>query len=238
MVKKEAWSSVDPNAEGSGEKKLSPEGEVVDDLFSAYMNLDNIDALNNSSDEKNGNNESNNRDDLDSRASGTKTNNNNGGGDSSDNEAESSGNSMMSQSVSCGEKREGMKKRSAGGDVVGVAQTSRHYRSVSMDSFIGKLNFNDESPKLPPSPGSSRPGLVSPPSNGIDGNSGAFSLEFGNGEFSGPELKKIMANEKLAEIAMSDPKRAKRCCIPFHILISKMYIVREMLFEHMFKRQF
>ncbi|KAJ1407411.1 putative transcription factor [Sesbania bispinosa] len=62
----------------------------------------------------------------------------------------------------------------------------------SMDSFIGKLNFNDESPKLPPSPG-----LISPGSNNaIDGNSSAFSLEFGDGEFSGPELKKIMANEE------------------------------------------
>nr|AFK34311.1 unknown [Lotus japonicus] len=134
-----------------------------------------------------------NRDDLDSsRASGNKT-----GGESSDNEAESSvnesGDSMQRQ-------REGV-KRSAGGD---VAPTSRHYRSVSMDSFIGKLNFNDDASKLPHSSG-----LISPGS-GVDGNSAAFSLEFGNGEFSGPELKKIMANEKLAEIAMADPKRAKR----------------------------
>ncbi|GKA41580.1 zinc finger CCCH domain-containing protein 14-like protein, partial [Tanacetum coccineum] len=37
-----------------------------------------------------------------------------------------------------------------------------------------------------------------------------FSLEFGNGELIGAELKKIMANEKFAEIAFSDPKRAKR----------------------------
>lgn len=78
-----------------------------------------------------------------------------------------------------------------------------------MDSFIGKLNFDEESPKLPPSPGQ-RSALMSP-AGGIDGNSAAFSLEFGNGEFSGPELKKIMANEKLAEIALTDPKRAKRC---------------------------
>ncbi|XP_027354089.1 transcription factor RF2a-like isoform X2 [Abrus precatorius] len=204
LVKKETtWDrGVDHNAEGSGEKK-SPEGEVVDDLFSAYMNLDTIDALNSSgTDDKNGNE---NRDDLDSRASGTKTN----GGDSSDNEAESSvnesGEGMLKQGMSVsGEKREGM-KRSAGGD---IAPTTRHYRSVSMDSFIGKLNFGDESPKLPPSPGP-RTGLISP-GNSIDGNSPAFSLEFGNGEFSGPELKKIMANEKLAEIALTDPKRAKR----------------------------
>ncbi|MBA0829108.1 hypothetical protein Goarm_013731, partial [Gossypium armourianum] len=201
LVKKEtSWErGIDGNVEGMGERKS--EGEVMDDLFSAYMNLDNIDALN-SSEDKNNNNE--NHEDLDSRASGTKTN----GGDSSENEAESSvnesGNSVTQGGVYSTQKREG-NKRSAGGD---IAPTSRHYRSVSMDSFMGKLNFGDESPKLPPSPGS-RPGQLSP-SNSIDGNSAAFSLELGNGEFSEAELKKIMANEKLAEIAMTDPKRAKR----------------------------
>ncbi|XP_050232423.1 bZIP transcription factor 29-like [Mercurialis annua] len=195
LVKKEWERGNDGNAEGMGERKS--EGEVVDDLFSAYMNLDNIDALNSSgTDDRNGNE---NREDLDSRASGTKTNN------SSDNEAESSVNESGSSSLRAGsstEKREGI-KRNAAGD---IAPTGRHYRSVSMDSFMGKLNFGDESPKLPPSPGN-RPGQLSP-TNSIDGN--AFSLEFGNGEFSGAELKKIMANEKLAEIALSDPKRAKR----------------------------
>ncbi|KAE8724683.1 Transcription factor RF2a [Hibiscus syriacus] len=106
--------------------------------------------------------------------------------------------------MSLTEKREG-NKRSASGD---VGPTGKHYRSLSMDSFIGKLNIGDESPKLPPSPGT-RPGQLSP-RNSIDGNSVAFSLEFGNGEFTEAELKKIMANEKLAEIAMTDPKRAKR----------------------------
>ncbi|PHU10655.1 putative transcription factor PosF21 [Capsicum chinense] len=204
LVKRETmWDrgNENNNVEGMGERKS--EGEVVDDLFSAYMNLDNIDAFNSSgTDEKQGNE---NREDLDSRASGTKTN----GGDSSDNEATSSvndsGGSMqklgMSSSV---EKREGI-KRSAVGD---IAPTTRHYRSVSMDSFMGKLNFIDDSPKLPPSPGP-RPGQLSP-TNSLDGNSNSFSLEFGNGEFSGAELKKIMANEKLAEIALTDPKRAKR----------------------------
>ncbi|KAI5673249.1 hypothetical protein M9H77_13613 [Catharanthus roseus] len=198
LVKREScWEKgTETSAEGMGERKS--EGEVVDDLFSAYMNLDNIDVLNSSgTDEKQG---TDNREDLDSRASGTKTN----GGDSSDNEATSSvnesGNSMQRSS----EKREGI-KRNAVGD---IAPTSRHYRSVSMDSFMGKLNFGEESPKLPPSPGT-RPGQLSP-TNSLDTNSNTFSLEFGNGEFSGAELKKIMANEKLAEIALSDPKRAKR----------------------------
>ncbi|KAJ6346116.1 hypothetical protein OIU78_008694 [Salix suchowensis] len=197
LVKKEWERGGESIAEGTGERKS--EGDV-DDLFSAYMNLDNIDALNSSgTDEKNGNE---NREDLDSRASGTKTN----GGDSSDNEAESSvnesGGSVPRGFSSSTEKREGT-KRSAGRD---IAPTSRHCRSLSMDSFMGKLNFGEESPKLPPSPGT-RPGQLSP-TNSMDGN--AFSLEFGNGEFSGAELKKIMANEKLAEIASADPKRAKR----------------------------
>ncbi|OVA12613.1 Basic-leucine zipper domain [Macleaya cordata] len=200
LVKRESeWDREgDNNAEGMGERKS--EGEVVDDLFSAYMNLDNLDTLNSSgTDDKTGQ-------DNDSRASGTKTN----GVDSSDNEAESSinesCNSMQRVNLSSSvERREGT-KRSAGGDIV---PTSRHCRSISMDSFMGKLpNFVDESPKLPPSPGI-RSGQHSH-SSSLDGTSTTFSLEFGNGEFSGAELKKIMANEKLAEIALADPKRAKR----------------------------
>ncbi|KAH6756136.1 Basic-leucine zipper transcription factor family protein [Perilla frutescens var. hirtella] len=196
LVKKESsWEKVgEGSAEGMGERKS--EGEVVDDLFSAYMNLENIDAFNSSgTDEKVGNE---NRDDLDSRASGTKTN----GGDSSDNEATSS----VNESGNSGQKprREGI-KRNAGGD---IAPTTRHCRSVSMDSFMGNMNFLDESPKMPPSPGT-HPGQLSP-TNSLDANTNAFSMEFGNGEFSGAELKKIMTNEKLSEIALSDPKRAKR----------------------------
>ncbi|KAE8730378.1 Transcription factor RF2b [Hibiscus syriacus] len=199
LVKREtSWErGNNGNAEGMGEWKS--EGEVEDDLFSAYMNLDNMDSLNSSDDKNNGNHK-----DLDSRASGTKTN----GGDSSDNEVESSenesGNSASRGGMNSTEKREGI-KRSAGGD---IAPSSRHYRSVSMDSFMGMLNFSDESPKLPPSPGT-RPGQLSL-SNSIDGNSASFSLELGSGEFSEAEMKKIMANEKLAEIAMADPKRVKR----------------------------
>ncbi|KAL1811001.1 hypothetical protein DCAR_0623108 [Daucus carota subsp. sativus] len=199
VKREECWDKGigDSNAEGMGERKS---GEVVDDLFSAYMNLDKLEALNSSeTGDKQG---TENREDIDSKVSGTKTN-----GDSSDNEATSSinesGNSMQRPGISSSaDKKEGL-KRNAGGD---IAPTSRHYRSISMDSFMGSMNFGDESPKLPPSPGQ-RAGQLSP-SNSIDENT--FSLEFGNGEFSGAELKKIMANEKLSEIALSDPKRAKR----------------------------
>lgn len=168
------------------------EGEVGDYLLSEYMNLDNIDGINSSgTGDKNEN-----RDDMDSRASGSKTN----GCESSDNEAESS----VNESGSSGQRREGV-KRSAAGE---VAPTSRHYRSVSMDSFMGSMNFGDESPKLPPSPSTGMGQLsLKDPSNG---NLNGFCLEFGNGEFTVTELKKIMANEKLAEIALTDPKRAKR----------------------------
>ncbi|KAF9618900.1 hypothetical protein IFM89_002895 [Coptis chinensis] len=201
LVKRESDLDRDgeSNVEGMGERKS--EGEVTDDLFSAYMNLDNMDALNSSGTEDKNFHE--NREDLDSRASGTKTI----GTDSSENEAESSVNEIGSSMklTSLTEKREG-NKRSAGGD---IAPTTRHCRSVSMDSFMGGLpNFGAESPKLPPSPGT-RSGQHSH-SNSMDGTSTAFSLDFGNGEFNGAELKKIMANEKLAEIALADPKRAKR----------------------------
>ncbi|KAK4745020.1 hypothetical protein SAY87_011332 [Trapa incisa] len=203
LVKKESsWDNrgSDKSIDGVGEKKS--DGEVIDDLFSAYMNLERIEALNSSgTDEKTGNET---REDIDSRASGTK----NTGGESSDNEAESSmnesHNSMHRSGTSSVEKREGL-KRSAGGD---IAPTTRHYRSLSMDSIIGKLNFSEELPKLPPSPGILT-GQLSP-SNSMDGNSNTFSLEFGNGEFNEAEMRKIMASDKLAEIAMSDPKRAKR----------------------------
>ncbi|KAL5985896.1 hypothetical protein ACLOJK_027886 [Asimina triloba] len=192
------------NMEGTGERRS--EGEAAaDDLFSAYMNLDNMDTLNSGGASDKQCNE--NREDLDSRASGTKT------GESSDNEAESSVNesgvsSHRGNRSSSTERKEGT-KRSASGDTSLNAGATRHCRSLSMDSFMGKMHsFGDESPKLPPSPGL-QPGQHSR-NNSMDGNSAPFSLDFGNGEFSGAEMKKIMANEKLAEIALTDPKRAKR----------------------------
>jgi hypothetical protein len=77
---------------------------------------------------------------------------------------------------------------------------------------MGKLNFaaGDESPKLPlPSPGGS---LTRSGSGSLEGGAVAlFDMEFANGEFTESEKKKIMANERLAEIALTDPKRVKRC---------------------------
>uniref|UniRef100_A0A0E0AYF2 BZIP domain-containing protein n=1 Tax=Oryza glumipatula TaxID=40148 RepID=A0A0E0AYF2_9ORYZ len=122
--------------------------------------------------------------DRDSRASGTRAGS---VADSSENEAESHSTPV--------------ERKDGGGK-------SRHCRSLSVDSFIEKLNF-DESPKLPlpsPSGGLSRSG-----SGSLDGGAASlFGAEFANGEFTEAEKKKIMANERLAEIALTDPKRVKR----------------------------
>nr|AFO63287.1 bZIP8 [Tamarix hispida] len=187
--------------EGNGKKA---EHEVVDDFFSTYMNLETIEAFNSLRNTNKKNRNSEKRDDMDSRASNSRTN----GCESSDNEVESS---LDESGSSCnGGRGEGI-KRSASGD---VAPTTRHCRSVSMDSgFMGNLQFGDESPKLPPSP-STGMGQLSLKDNSrvgtTNGNSSSFNLEFRSGEFSATELKKIMTNEKLTEIALADPKRAKR----------------------------
>ncbi|GAB2291744.1 hypothetical protein Dimus_025993 [Dionaea muscipula] len=204
LVKKESswnyWTCGGDNKGVVGFSDRKSEGDMDHDILSAYMNMDNIDALNSSeTDDKNG--IENHDQDISSRASGSKTN----GAESSENEAESSVNEsgITGQRQQQGSGRKEAVKRTAEGD---IASTSRHYRSVSMDSFIGKINFGDESPKLPPSP-ATRVGQLSLKESPEDNT---FSLEFCSGEFSGAEIKKIMAKEKLAEIALTDPKRAKR----------------------------
>jgi hypothetical protein len=119
--------------------------------------------------------------------------------------AESSENEADSQSASADRKDAGK---------------SRHCRSLSMDSFMGKLNLAaaDESPKLPlPSPSAS---LARTGSGSLQGGGAValFDMEFANGEFTEADKKKIMANERLAEIALTDPKRVKRCVSFFSYL--------------------
>ena len=146
-------------------KKESGEREDMDDLFSAYMNLENIDDMESS------------------RASGTKTNG------SDDTEGESS-----SVNYESGGDRNNSLKRRAGAGGGDIAPTSRHYRSVSVDDscFMEKMSFGEDS-------------LKPPPTNSVNGG-----IEFKSGEFNAAEMKKIMANDKLAEMAVSDPKRVKR----------------------------
>ena len=73
---------------------------------------------------------------------------------------------------------------------------AHHVRSLSMDSsLIGKLNFSAGA-------AAANGGVIPGPNR--------FSLEFGSGEFTPVEMNKIMADEKLAEMALADPKRVKR----------------------------
>ncbi|KAE8719480.1 putative transcription factor PosF21 [Hibiscus syriacus] len=198
LVKRESEWKKDraSNVEVMGERKS--DGDFADDLFNAYMNLENLETLNSSGTEDK---------DLDSKASGTKTY----GGESSDNEVDSRVNKHpftlngMSFGVS-NERREGVNKRRAAGD---ISPNVRHYRSVSMDSYMGSLQFDEDTPKIPPL---GNHGNHHSPGSSADANSSKFNLEIGTGssEFNESEIKKIMENEKLAEIASVDPKRVKR----------------------------
>nr|QEO19186.1 putative transcription factor RF2a-like isoform X2 [Cymbidium ensifolium] len=117
------------------------------------------------------------------------------GGRNSKNGAYSSESEGESNAIDC----------AVAGESAPTATHSRHFRSISMDGMMGKLNFGEESTRVPPSPGSKR--SQSSQSELMDGS---FSLEFGNGEFSAAELKKIMSDKRLEDIALADPKRAKR----------------------------
>jgi len=129
-----------------------------------------------------------NNSDGDSRgSSGMRTN----GADSSENESEDygGGGGGDSQFLLWGGDGGGKKKRNASGEPAAAPAPppARHARSHSMDSIMGKLSFSS-----------------------ANGEPGKFSLEFGGGEFTPAEMKRIMADEKLAEMAMADPKRVKR----------------------------
>ncbi len=68
-----------------------------------------------------------------------------------------------------------------------------------MDSLMGKLSF------------------------AANGEPAKFSLEFGSGEFTPAEMKRIMADEKLAEMALADPKRVKRQVFLCHLAYTLAY---------------
>jgi hypothetical protein len=109
--------------------------------------------------------------------------------DSSENESEDYGGGGESQAFLWGDGAAGGgggRKRSAAGGEPPAGVAGRHARSLSMDSLMGKLSFS------------------------AGGEPSKFSLEFGSGEFTPAEMKRIMADEKLAEMALADPKRVKR----------------------------
>ncbi|CAL4923486.1 unnamed protein product [Urochloa decumbens] len=130
----------------------------------------------------------NNNSDGDSRgSSGMRTN----GADSSENESEDygGGGGADSQFLLWGDASKKRRNNAAGESAAAPPHpAARHARSLSMDSLMGKLSFS---------------------ANGGE-HAGKFSLEFGGGEFTPAEMKRIMADEKLAEMALADPKRVKR----------------------------
>ncbi|XP_075520853.1 bZIP transcription factor 29-like [Primulina tabacum] len=170
------------SVDGIGDRRS--EGEVVDDLFNSLMNLDHVNAMNASGVEYK---------DKECIESGTKSS----GGCSSNTELE-----IVSKHGT--NLREGVKRSAAGY----IAPPARHHRSLSMDSTIGNFRFGDESPKLQSSL-FNRVDQLSP-INSVSDNSVKLNIEFGHGEFNEVELKKIVADERLSEIAILDPKRAKR----------------------------
>ncbi|CAH8356967.1 unnamed protein product [Eruca vesicaria subsp. sativa] len=159
------WSSLVKDEPRQPESESS----TMDDIIRAYINLDNVDALN-------------------SFGKTTEIESIRGARNSTDSEVEGTDNVK------------GLKRRAGGGGGDIAPPTSRHYRSVSMDSsFIPKLNFGDE--KLP------LPSIKVSPTNSGDANSNAaYSVS----AFSAADMKKISADVKLAEIFMVDPKRVRR----------------------------
>ena len=77
---------------------------------------------------------------------------------------------------------------------------------VSMDSIMSKMHSFSDDLEHEPSQGWN---VRHSHNNSMD-ESTSFNVEFGNGDFSASEMKKIMACEKLAELATVDPKRVKR----------------------------
>eukprot|EP00252_Welwitschia_mirabilis_P005834 TRINITY_DN1643_c0_g1_i5.p1 TRINITY_DN1643_c0_g1~~TRINITY_DN1643_c0_g1_i5.p1 ORF type:complete len:506 (-),score=91.87 TRINITY_DN1643_c0_g1_i5:757-2274(-) len=83
---------------------------------------------------------------------------------------------------------------------------ARHVRSASVDSIMSGMNSFEEDVDRS---SSDRRTARHSHSNSMDGST-SLNLDFGNAEFSEAEMKKIVASEKLVELAMVDPKRVKR----------------------------
>ncbi|KAM0916503.1 hypothetical protein ACQ4PT_010124 [Festuca glaucescens] len=91
----------------------------------------------------------------------------------------------------------------------------RHGRSLSADSFVGKLAFGamglEPSNLPPPSPGpGAAAGLARSGSGSIGGAATLFAKEFACMGFSEADKKKIMESDHLSKIVMTDPKKVKR----------------------------
>jgi hypothetical protein len=171
-----------PAAEGFGK---SADAAALEELFRSYRDSKALGVLGSSGDGPNDRN-SHLGNQVDSQREWSPA-------DSSDNEAES--------------------WATGGGGGGSSTNHRRHCRSLSVDSIMGNLNFGalgQVSPTLslpPPASGAGGSHTGSRPS----GSAAAVATsELANGEFTESEMKKIMANDRLAEIALADPKRVKR----------------------------
>ncbi|XP_073291069.1 bZIP transcription factor 29-like [Primulina huaijiensis] len=102
---------------------------------------------------------------------------------------------------------EGLRRVSEGD----VSQMNLHQRSVSDDSFMQNTNLDDGFLEIPSYPGTLPPGqLLSSITSSSELNSNAVGTTLGGVAFTGSDMNKIMENHKLSEIALRDPRRAKR----------------------------
>ncbi|XP_075473691.1 bZIP transcription factor 29-like [Primulina tabacum] len=98
-------------------------------------------------------------------------------------------------------------KRVAEGD---VSQMNLNLRSVSDDSFMQNTNLDDGFLEIPSYPGTLPGQLLSSIMSSSELNSNAVGTTLGGVTFTGADVNKIMENHKLSEIALRDPRRAKR----------------------------
>eukprot|EP00250_Pteridium_aquilinum_P013986 c21706_g1_i1 orf=527-2626(-) len=200
------------------------EGEGGDDLFSMYIDVDKIDSFHNAGAAEAPDSSENNAKRLDkggrSRASSSASLDNEKtplmssekgesfqeGTDSDKEDSEKEEDSFMGDSNERDLETFGngkAKEMKTDGETCGPF----HVRSASMDGFVHSLKGgNDLQQGMPPAPNKQ---ARHQHSLSMDGSLN-FKLNLPNGDFDGAEMKKIMANDKLAEIALLDPKRAKR----------------------------
>lgn len=197
------------------------EGEGGDDLFSMYIDVDKIDSFQNADAPDSSENNIKKMDKGGrSRASSSASQDNEKtpllssekgesfqeGTDSDKDDSEKDEDSLMGDSNERDSETFGngkLKEAKAEKEIRGPF----HARSASMDGLVQSLKGgNDVHQSTPPARNKQ---VRHQHSLSMDGSLD-FKLNFPNGDFDGAEMKKIMANDKLAEIALLDPKRAKR----------------------------
>ncbi|XP_073024846.1 bZIP transcription factor 29-like [Primulina eburnea] len=179
------------NTEMTGEEK-SEMVNMDEDVFSTYLNLDYTDASNiqealDSQDKVNG---------VDRFKTDETTRADDESWSAFERAAGVSSLPDMSEGV----------RRVAPGD---VSQTNIHLRSVSDHSFMENIDLANDFLEIPPYSGT-LPGQLLSQMCSSESTSNGVSLMIGDVGFTADDQNKITANKKLTEIALSDPRRAKR----------------------------